>query len=317
MDSTATEVFAGIDVCKASLEMATSEASRVLSFRNDKRGVRALVAHLRQVQPAVIVMEASGGYERAAVAALMATRLPVALVNPRQVRDFARATGTLAKTDVIDARILCRFAGAVRPELRRLADALEQEFSDLQARRRQLVEMITAEKNRMRMAGPRLAREIRQHIGWLKKRIETLEAELRILVQSSPVWRRKDELLQSVPGVGPALAGVLLADLPELGELNRHEIAALVGVAPLNRDSGISRGKRLVWGGRGSVRTMLFMATLVASRFNPVIKTFYQRLRAAGKAKKVALVACMRKLLTILNAMLRNQTLWTSTRDSL
>ena len=310
MDSRTTESFAGIDVSKASLEVAVSGGRRVLSFRNDKKGVWALAGHLRDEQPALIVLEASGGYERVAVAGLIAAHLPVAVVNPRQVRDFARATGTLAKTDAIDARILRHFAAAVRPELRRLATGEEQELSDLQARRQQLVEMITAEKNRLRTSGPRVARQIGRHVRWLEKQLKDLEGELRDLVQSSPVWRAKDELLQSVPGIGPALSGALLANLPELGELSRHEIAALVGVAPLNRDSGVSRGKRRVWGGRRNIRTMLFIGALVASRFNPVIKAFYQRLHAAGKPKKVALVACMRKLLTIVNSMLRTRTPW-------
>ncbi len=310
MDSRTTESFAGIDVCKASLEVALSGGRQVLSFRNDRRGVRALAGHLRGEGPALIVLEASGGYERLAVSALAAAGLPVAVVNPRQVRDFARATGTLAKTDAIDARILCHFAAAVRPELRRLATAEEQELSDLQARRQQLVEMITAEKNRLRTAGPRVARQIGRHVRWLEKQLEGVERELHDLVQSSPVWRAKDELLRSVPGIGPALSGALLANLPELGELNRHEIAALVGVAPLSRDSGVFRGKRRVWGGRRNIRTMLFVGALVASRFNPVIKSLYQRLCAAGKPKKVALVACMRKLLTIVNSMLRTKTPW-------
>ena len=310
MDSRTTESFAGIDVCKASLEVALSGGKQVLSFRNDKRGVRALVGHLRGEQPALIVLEASGGYERLVVSALTAAQLPVVVVNPRQVRDFARATGTLAKTDAIDARILCHFAAAVRPEPRRLATAEEQALSDLQARRQQLVEMITAEKNRLRTAGPRVAPQIARHTRWLERQLQDLEGELRDLVQSSPVWRAKGELLQSVPGIGPALSAALLANLPELGELNRREIAALVGVAPLNRDSGVFRGKRRVWGGRRNIRTMLFVGALVASRFNPLIKSLYQRLCAAGKPKKVALVACIRKLLTIVNSMLRTRTPW-------
>lgn len=310
MDSRTSETFAGIDVCKASLEVALSGARRVFSFANDRRGVCALARHLREEDPALIVLEASGGYERVAVAGLIAAQLPVAIVNPRQVRDFARATGTLAKTDAIDARIICHFAAAVRPELRHLATAEEQELSDIQARRQQLVEMITAEKNRLRTSGPRVARQIGRHVRWLEKQLKDLEGELRDLVQSSPVWRAKDALLQSVPGIGPALSGALLANLPELGELNRHQIAALVGVAPLNRDSGVFRGKRRVWGGRRNIRTMLFVGALVASRFNPVIKSLYQRLCAAGKPKKVALVACMRKLLTVVNSMLRTKTPW-------
>jgi len=310
LDSNAGEVFVGVDVCKGSLDVAMTGSNRVLGWRNDKKGVRGLVHSLRQAQPVLIVLEASGGYERPVVAALIAARRAVAVVNPRQVREFARAAGILAKTDAIDARVLCRFAETMRPELRRLANAEEQEFSDLQARRKQLVEMITAEKNRLRLSGPRVAKDVSQHIGWLEKRLKALEAELRHRVQSSHVWRGKDELLQSVPGIGPTLAGVLLAYLPELGELNRREVAALVGVAPLNRDSGAFRGKRTVWGGRNNVRSMLFMGTLVASRCNPVIKALYQRLLAAGKPKKVALVACMRKLLTIINSMLRTKTSW-------
>jgi transposase len=308
------EVFVGIDVSKASLEVATSESERIFTWRNASRGIRAAAAHLHQVRPALIVTEASGGYERSIVSALAAAGLNVAVVNPRQVREFARATGTLAKTDAIDARILCRFAAAIRPQVRHLASAEEQEFKDLQARRQQLVEMITAEKNRLGMAGPQVAKEIRQHLGWLEKRLKAVETELRRRIQANATWRVRDELLQSVPGVGPALATVLLADLPELGAANRRQIAALVGVAPLNNDSGQHRGKRIVWGGRRNVRSVLYMATLAASRSNPVIKPLYQRLVVAGKPKKVALVACMRKLLTILNSMLREQTSWDEMR---
>ena len=304
------DVFVGIDVCKSFLDVATSECSDVLRLPNDKQGVRDLIRQLRRRAPDLIVMEASGGYERLAVATFGTAGLPVVVVNARQVRDFARATGRLAKTDAIDAQIICRFAAAIRPELRHLASAEEQEFKDLQARRRQLQQMLTAEKNHLKLAGRPVSREIRDHIRWLEKRVKDLDAELRKRVQSSSVWRAKDELLQSVPGIGPAVSSTLIAELPELGKLNRRQIAALVGVAPLNRDSGAFRGKRVVWGGRATVRSMLYMGALAAFRFNPLIRQMYQRLRAAGKPGKVALVACMRKLLTIINSMLRTNTLW-------
>jgi len=308
-----TEVHVGIDVSKASLDVGVHQTGAFCSLRNNPAGIRSLVARLRRLQPQLVLLEASGGYERRLLDALAAAGLPAALVNPRQLRDFARATGILAKTDKIDALVLARFAATVRPELRRLSDARERDLSALQARRRQLIEMLTAEKNRLEKASPRVAREIRGHIRHLDRRLEALDKELQDLVRSSPDWRLKAHLLRSVPGIGPVLAGTILADLPELGTLNRKQIAALVGVAPLNRDSGVLRGKRSVWGGRSHVRAALYMNALVASRFNPIIKVFYQRLCALGKPKKVALVACMRKLLTILNSMLRNQTSWNPT----
>lgn len=308
-----TEVHIGIDVSKASLDVAVHQTGAFCSLRNNPAGIRSLVARLRRLQPQLVLLEASGGYERRLLDALAAAGLPVALVNPRQLRDFARATGILAKTDKIDALVLARFAATVRPELRRLSDARERDLSALQARRRQLIEMLTAEKNRLEKTSPRVAREMRDHIRNLERRVEALDKELQDLVRSCPDWRLKEQLLRGVPGIGPVLASTLLADLPELGTLNRHQIAALVGVAPLNRDSGTLRGKRSIWGGRSHVRAALFMNALVASRFNPVIKAFYQRLCALGKPKKVALVACMRKLLTILNSMLRNQTSWNPT----
>jgi transposase len=243
-------------------------------------------------------------------AALAAADIPVAVVNPRQVRDFAKALGTLAKTDRLDARALALFGEGIRPEARPLPDAQAQELAALLARRRQLIEMLTAEKNRLRMALPRVRPQIEAHIQWLRGQRDGLDRDLTDLLRSSPVWREQEELLRSVPGVGPNLVLTLVADLPELGRLNRKQIAALVGVAPLNRDSGTLRGKRTVWGGRAPVRAALYMAALVASRFNPVIRAFYQRLCATAKPKKVALTACMRKMLTILNAMLKHRTSW-------
>jgi transposase len=254
-------------------------------------------------------MEASGGIELPLVAAIAAVGLPVVVANPRQVRDFARATGKLAKTDVLDAQVMARFAAAIKPTPRPLPDDQAQEFADVLARRRQVVEMITAEGNRLSsIRNKEVRRHIKDHIAWLER--ELADNDLRRSIKESPVWREKDNLLRSVPGVGPVLSATLLADLPELGILNRRQIAALVGVAPLNRDSGNFRGKRSVWGGRAKVRAVLYMATLVATRHNAVIRTFYQHLCAAGKEKKVALTACMRKLLTILNAMLRHRTFW-------
>jgi transposase len=269
-----------------------------------------LVERLRGLSPTLIVLEATGGLAVPLTSAVAAAGLPVVVVNPRQVRDFAKATGKLAKTDALDAAVLAQFAEAVRPALRPLPDAATQALSALLARRRQLIEMLTAEKNRLGSALPPVRPGIRAHIRWLERRLAALDADLAQAIRESPVWREKDDLLQSVPGVGPVLATTLLASLPELGTLTRQQIAALVGVAPLNRDSGAWRGKRRVWGGRAPVRAALYMSALVATRFNPVLRAFYQRLCAAGKAKKVALTACMRKLLTILNAMLKYRTRW-------
>jgi transposase len=266
---------------------------------------------LEKLNPTLVVLEATGGIEMPVAATLAVAGIPIAVVNPRQVRDFARATGRLAKTDSIDAKVLALFAAAVRPQVRPLPDANEQELGDILSRRRQLVEMITAEKNRLRSARSKAVRtHIQAHITWLETELANIDSDLKRIIRESPVWREKDDLLKSVPGVGPVLSTTLLADLPELGTLNRRQIASLVGVAPFNRDSGKLRGKRMIWGGRAAVRTVLYMSTLVATRRNPVIRVFYQRLCAAGKAKKVALTACMRKLLTILNAMLKHGTPW-------
>ena len=265
---------------------------------------------MQVLQPTLIVLEATGGLEVPVTAALTAAGLPVVVVNPRQARDFAKATGRLAKTDALDAHGLAHFAEAVRPAPRPLPDAQTQALSAQLARRRQRLDRLTAEKNRLGSAPHTIHADIQAHITWLERRLTALNDDLDQTIRASPVWRAQDDLLQSTPGVGPVLSHTLLADLPEVGTLSRQQIAALVGVAPLNRDSGTLRGKRTVWGGRAHVRAVLYMGTLVAVRYNPVLHTFYERLRRAGKAPKLALTACMRKLLTILNAMLKHRTAW-------
>lgn len=309
----AASVFVGIDISKARLDVALRPAGSTFTVTHDEAGITAVVQRLSSLAPAGIVLEATGGLEVVVSGALATAGLPVAVVNPRHVRDFARATGRLAKTDALDAQILAQFAEAVRPACRPLRDASTQQLAALMTRRRQLVEMLTAEKNRYGSAACEMRLQIQQHIEWLQRHLAQLDQELTGAVQASPIWREHDELLQSVPGIGPVVTRTLLAELPELGTLTHKQIAALVGVAPLNRDSGTFRGKRMVWGGRATVRAALYMGALVAARHNRVLKAFYQRLRQAGKAPKVALTACMRKLLTMLNALLKHRTPW---RDS-
>jgi transposase len=300
----------GIDVSKAQLDIALRPTGQGWQVPNEEEGITMLVARLQAVEPTLIVVEATGGMELPVTLALAAAGLPVAVVNPRHTRDFAKATGQLAKTDALDARVLAHFAEAVRPVPRPLPEAHAQELSALLGRRRQLIERLTAEKNRLSAAPVGLRPRMQAHLHWLEHALRDVDTDVARRIRTSPVWRVKDHLLQSVPGVGPVLSHTLVAQLPELGTLTRQRIAALVGVAPFNRESGPLRGKRTVWGGRAHVRTILYMGTLVAVRFNPVLKTFYARLRAAGKAAKVALTACMRKLLAILNAMLKHQTPW-------
>jgi len=304
----------GVDVAKAELVIAARPSGERWTVANDERGMRTLVDRLRREPPELIVLEATGGYELLCVAALVAAALPVVVVNPRQVRDFAKATGQLAKTDRIDADILALFAERVRPEVRVLPDADAQELDALLARRRQLLEMLQAEKNRLGQVFGRGKRPVKKslktHIAFLERELRIADTDLGAMVRESPAWRERDDLLQSVPGVGPVMSLTLLADLPELGRLSRREIAKLVGVAPLSRDSGTLRGRRFVQGGRATVRGVLYMAALVATKRNAIIRAFYQRLLAAGKPKKLALVACMRKLLTILNTMVRTQQCW-------
>lgn len=304
------QVFVGIDVSKDRLDVAVVPGEEHWTVANDGKGIASLAGRLEALNPALIVLEATGGLEIPATGELAAAGLPVVVVNPRQTRDFAKATGKLAKTDTIDALVLARFGEAVRPEVRPLKDEQTQELNALVLRRRQLLGMLTAEKNRLNVAPRSIHNDIKAHIRWLEKRLDKVDKGLNQAVRESPFWREKDDLLKSVPGVGPVLSATLLACLPELGTLNRKEIAALVGVAPLNRDSGTFRGARKVWGGRANVRTALYMSTLAATRHNPVIRDFYNRLAGSGKPGKVALTACMRKLLVILNTILKTQTPW-------
>ena len=301
----------GIDVAKRQLDIAERPGGERWAMGNDGAGIAALLERLSGAGPiALIVLEATGGYEIPVVAALTAVGLPVVVVNARQVRDLARAVGKLAKTDAIDAAILAQFAEAVRPERRALPDELTQTLQSWLARRRQLLEMLLAEEQRLAIAVRGLRAPIQQHVEWLRRQMRDIDTELQGLIRQSPVWREQENLLRTVPGVGPVLATTLRADLPELGRLNRKQIAALVGVAPLNWDSGQQRGARHIWGGRAPVRTALYMATVSAVRCNAVIRAFFERLCAAGKPKKVAITACMRKLLTILNAMMHSRTGW-------
>ena len=303
-------VFVGIDVSKERLDVAVRPTGEMWQVSHDSLGIGEVMERLETLMPQLVVLEAAGGVEMTLAGELAASGLHVAVVNPRQVRNFARATGKLAKTDALDAQVLAHFAEAMRPVSRPLPDSGTRELAALVARRRQLVEMITAEKNRLRTAARRIRPKVEEHIRWLEENLAELDRDLGDFIRSSPIWRDKDELLRSAPGVGPVLSMTLLSGLPELGTLNRGEIAALVGVAPFNRDSGTMRGKRKVWGGRPQVRAALYMAALVATRFNPVLRDFYQRLCMAGKPKKVALTACMRKLLTILNHMVRQNRHW-------
>lgn len=305
--------FVGIDVSKAQLDLFVRPSGGTMRFENDERGVAGMVTKLRELQPGLIVLEASGGFEVPAACAVGAAGLPVVVVNPRQIRDFAKATGIWAKTDALDAAVLARFAEAVRPEPRPLPDEQAQELMALIARRRQVVEMITAERNRLGSAPRNVRKSIKAHIAWLQNQLERVDSNLDDTIRQSPIWREKENLLKSVPGIGSVIARTLLADLPELGKLNRRQIAALVGIAPFNRDSGTMRGRRTIWRGRAAVRAALYMAALVGVRYNPLLRRLFDRLRAAGKTPKVALVACMRKLLTILNSMLKHRTQWTPT----
>lgn len=302
--------YVGVDISKADLDLAVRPGGEAWRRPNSQEGIAQIVEELNPLEPTLVVLEATGGLEVPLVAALAAAGLPVVVVNPRQARDFAKATGQLAKTDRLDAQVLAHFGEATKPELRPLPDAQSQELAALLARRRQLVQMLTAEKNRLGTARPPVASRLQAHIRWLVEELASLDRDLGNAIKKSPLWRARDDLLQGVPGIGPRVSVTLLADLPELGSLNRQQISALVGVAPLNWDSGLLRGRRKIWGGRARVRASLYMATLVASRHNPVIRDFYQRLLAAGKVKKVALVACMRKLLCILNAMVKHNTPW-------
>lgn len=303
-------LFVGLDVSQDKIDAAVHGRAETWTVMYDTAGVAALVEQLLSLDPALVVLEATGGLERRLVAALDAAGLPVAVVNPAQIRAFAKASGQLAKTDRLDAQVIAHFAEALKPTPRPRADRASQDFKDLVARRRQVVEMLTAEKNRLHRALPPVQGFVQEHIAYLEQQLGTIDQALDAKLEANDRWRAEERLLCSVPGVGRATARVLIAELPELGQLDRKDIAALVGLAPLNRDSGRLRGRRSVWGGRPVVRTALYMAALVATRHNPVLRTFYRRLIAAGKVKMAALTACARKLLTILNAMVRDGSYW-------
>lgn len=310
MSKSGEERFVGIDVSKAMLEVAVRPSGERWSVANEEAGVRELTSAIEKIAPALVVVEATGGMQTMVVAELAAAGLPVAVVNPRQARDFAKATGRLAKTDAIDADVLASFGQAIRPKVREFKDEQTQLLTALMSRRRQIVDMLTAEKNRLSSAPKAVRKEIRKHIEWLESRLKAMDGQISDSIRENPAWREKDLILRSAPGVGPVLSVSLLAGLPELGKLNRQKLSALVGVAPLNDDSGKHRGTRRVWGGRAQVRAVLYMAAVSASRANPVIRAFYKRLVAAGKKPKVALTACMRRLLCILNTMIKNGTRW-------
>jgi transposase len=310
---TAAAIVVGIDVSKAALDVALRPGSEAWRGANDEAGLAELVGRLRPLGPQLMVLEATGGLERLVVAALALAGLPIAVVNPRQGRDFARAPGRLAKTDALDAAVLAHFAAAIHPAPRPLPDAQSPALAALVERRRQVVGMLSAEKNRVQQALPAVRPKVAAHITWLEQALKELDAELDQTLHASPLWRERDQLRRSVPGIGPTVSRTLLAHLPELGQGSAKHIATLVGLAPLNRDSGAWRGARAIWGGRRHVRAALYMAALVGVRHNPVLRTFYARLLARGKPKKVALTACRHKLLTILHAVLRDRTPWQTT----
>ncbi len=306
----ASGTFIGIDVSKARLDVAVHGQAGAWAAENTDAGISALAQRVAELQPTLIIVEATGGFELRLVAELAAAQLAVVITNPRQVRNFARATGKLAKTDKLDAQMLAHFGAALQPLPRRLPTEQEEQLTALLTRRRQIVEMLTVEKNRLHTVRPSMRPDLEEHLAWLQAKLDKLDAEIDQFIQGTPLWQEKDAILQSAPGVGRVTTRTLLAMLPELGTLNRQEIAALVGVAPVNKDSGKKHGKRRIFGGRAAVRSVLYMATLSATRHNPVIKRFYEHLLAQGKEKKVALTACMRKLLVILSAMLRSMQPW-------
>jgi transposase len=303
-------VFVGIDVGKVRLDVARSDQDEVLQLGNDRAGIEELIERIKEIGPQLVVLEATGGFEVPAAAALAAAGIPVVVANPRQTRDFARSAGRLAKTDTIDARGLALFAARVRPDVRALPTEEARALDALVSRRRQIIEMMTAEKNRLGFATKAVQKGIEKHIKWLERQLADVDSDLDSMIRKSPVWAAKSDLLQTVPGVGPNLARTLLAELPELGQLSHRQIASLVGVAPHAHESGKLHGRRKIWGGRAPVRCALYLSVWSAAKWNPVIRLFHDRLRAKGKSAKVAQVACMRKLLTILNAMVRDSQIW-------
>lgn len=303
-------VFVGIDVGKAQVDVARSDSDEVWTLGNDEKGLQELVGRLKTISPELVVMEATGGFEFPAAAAIAAADIQVVIANPRHCRDFAKSTGQLAKTDTIDARGLALFAERVKPQVRELPSEEARALEALVSRRRQVIDMITAEKNRLGFALKPVQKGIQKHIKWLERQLSNIDSDLDTTIRKSSIWAAKSDLLQTVPGVGPNLSRVLIAELPELGQLSHKQIAALVGVAPYSRDSGVFRGKRMIWGGRAPVRSALYLSIWSATKWNPPIRMFYERLRANGKPPKVAQVACMRKLLTMLNAMVRDGREW-------
>jgi len=304
------ERFVGIDISKSWLDVAVHEQSETFRSRNTDEEIAVLVKRLKKLKPTLIVLEPTGGFEKLVLAELTKAGLPAVVVNAKRVRDFARATGQIAKTDALDAKVLAHFAAAVRPAVRALRSEEEEQLSALLTRRKQILDILTMEKNRLVTVRASLRSEIKAHLQWLTASLKALDKEIDTFVESTALWKEKDDLLQSVPGVGRVTSATLLGMLPELGQLDRQAIAALVGVAPVNKDSGGKHGRRRVYGGRADVRSVLYMAALAAKKFNPVIRIFYTRLIQHGKEKKVALTACMRKLLVILNAMVRSNTPW-------
>ena len=304
------EQFVGIDVSKSCLDVAIHKSDKVNQWNNDDSGIKKVIAFLKPLSVTLVVLEATGGYESLAASMLNASDLPVVVANPRHVRNFAKATGVLAKTDQIDARIIAHFASAVRPARRELKDEQTKLLAALNARRRQIVDMLAAEKNRLHTAPQANKKNIRQHIKWLENNLKQINKDIQKAIRESPIWHETDDIIRSYKGMGPVSSSTLLGDLPELGTLDRKKIAALVGLAPFNCDSGRYRGHRRIWGGRSHVRKTLFMAARSAIRFNPIIKAFYEKLRDAGKPHKVALTACMRKILITVNAMVKNRTYW-------
>jgi transposase len=304
------ETYVGVDISKDQLDVKALPCNEIQQFSNDDPGIKKLITFIKKIDPQLIVFESTGGLEMPAVSSLIENQLPVVVVNPRQVRDFAKATGRLAKTDSIDSDTIARFARDIRPEVRPIKDEHTQFLSALNARRRQIVDMLVAEKNRLYTAPKPNMKSIQKHIQWLERSLKDINQDIDKTIKKSPTWRENDRILQSFKGVGPVVSATLLCDLPELGTLNRKKIATLVGVAPLNCDSGRFRGRRRIKGGRANVRRKLYMAAVASLRHNPMMKDFYDRLIYAGKPPKVALTACMRKILTILNAMIKNRSYW-------
>lgn len=306
-----TQVFAGVDVSKGTLDIAFRPDGKSMTVDNSDEGIKKLCKLLKKASPELIVLEATGGLEVLAASILVSKGFSVAVVNPRQVRDFAKATGRLAKTDALDAEVIAHFAEVIKPEVRPLKDEDEQDLAELITRRTQVIQMLVAEKNRLCRTGrKRIRKELKEHIEWLQRRLKKMDKDIESAIKESPAWMDKDDLLRSVPGVGKVLSMALLAKMPELGSLNSKQIAALAGVAPINRDSGKFKGIRRIWGGRADVRTALYMSTLAAVRCNPVIRDHYIQLKERGKKPKVALTACMRKLIVMLNAMVKNNEPW-------